>query len=179
MEKLKPHIMGKGAPGCTLVMKIKPGNTRPVVEGLLDLFRDKPHIATEAIENVGTIHYARWVLLENDTKLLYDVVFDGDFDKYWDDFIFYFRKAGLTPVFQYMEGFPEDGMKDMAKFKKFTREHQVDPFMEYGAFSGATRGQLRNGQKAYAALQKVLDNPAAAQALKDPALKPLLDVASA
>jgi hypothetical protein len=177
--KTKPYIMGGGAPGITMIMNIKPGNTEKVRNELLSLFRDKFEVANEAIEGVGTIQYARWLLLDNGTKLSYVVVFDGEFDKYWDDFMVYFKKAGLFPVFALMEGFPEGGMRDMTLFKKFARENNIEPFMEYGAFNGASRVEIRKAIKVQEAFQKVLDNPAAAKALKDPALKPLLDVASA
>ena len=41
-----------------------------------------------------------------------------------------------------------------------------------------TIGQIAKAQRLMKAFQQVLDNPAAAQALEDPALKPLLDEAA-
>ena len=38
--------------------------------------------------NIG-VHDAKYVLLENDTRLLVTISFDNDFDKYFDDAMAY------------------------------------------------------------------------------------------
>ncbi len=160
------------------MVKIPPGNQEKMKENLTALFTVSLDKAQRAIEGVGTIHYARWILFDNGTRLLYTVVFDGDFDKYWADFLPWFTKEKIPPVFTLAEGFPKDALTNVESFKKFFRDHQVDSFAEYGAYDGANRQEIRRSLRVNKAFQQVLDNPAAAKALQDPALKPLLDLAS-
>lgn len=171
----KPKFTDEGAPGCTIVVKLKPNSIPGVHKTMQDFF--KHPLVPVAIEKVGTIQYARWVLVDENT-FLYTVLFDGDFDKYWEDFHPYFVQAGEKPVFMHAIGWPEDAMTNIPAFVKFFRDHQVNSLGEWGAFGGATQREIRKSLAVNKAFQQVLDNPAAAKALKDPALKPLLDLAS-
>jgi hypothetical protein len=42
------------------------------------------------------LHYLRWVLFDNDTRFIYQGIFDTDFDKYTEDAIALFGKAGIN-----------------------------------------------------------------------------------
>ncbi len=57
------------------------------------------------------LHYLRWVLFDNDTRFMYQGIFDTDFDKYTEDAIVLFGKAGVNTVFENLEGFP-DGLEN-------------------------------------------------------------------
>jgi len=172
MAELTPN----NAPGCTIMVNIPPENRQKLRENMAAFFTN-PHLV-EAIEGVGTIHYARWIPFDNGTRFLYTVVFDGDFDKYWADFLPYFVKYKVPPVFTLAEDFPPDALTNVKSFKKFFRGHQVESLGEWGSFEGATMKETRKALRVNKAFQKVLDNPAAQKALQDPALKPLLDLAS-
>jgi hypothetical protein len=173
MATLTPNT----APGATILVKFAPGKG-PAVKANMEALFNHPNVA-DIINGVGTIHYARWVLYDNDTKMLYTPIFDGDFEKYWADFLPYFQKYRVPPVFTLAEGWPADGFTNLESFQKFFRDHQVDSLGEWGSFDGATMQEVRQALRVNKAFQKVLDNPAAQKALQDPALKPLLDEASA
>jgi len=164
------------APGCSIMVKFAPGTAAQVRKNMQGFF-NHPNLA-DVIDGVGTIHYARWILYDNDTKLLYSVVFDGDFDKYWADFLPYFKKYKVPPVFTLAEDWPADGITNLESFQKFFRDHQVDSLGEWTSFGGETMQEMRKALRVNEAFQKVLDNPAALNVLKDPALRPLLDQAS-
>ena len=170
-------ITPNNAPGCTVMVEFAPGMGEKVRANMRAFF-NHPNLI-DVIDGVGTIHYARWILYDNDTKFLYSVIFDGDFDKYWADFLPYFQKYRVPPVFTLAKDWPADAFTNLESFQKFFRDHQVDSLAEYGAFGGATMHEVRKALRVNAAFQKVLDDPAAAAVLQDPALKPLLDEASA
>jgi len=65
------------------------------------------------------LHYLRWVLFDNDTRFMYQGIFDTDFDKYTEDAIALFTQTGINTVFENLEGFPEDWKT------KRTRIHKV------------------------------------------------------
>ena len=54
-----------------------------------------------------TIHYARWILFDNDTRFIYYASFDTDLDKYLDDAARLFAESGIAGFFPDLEGFPE------------------------------------------------------------------------
>ena len=56
------------------------------------------------------LHYLRWVIftIKGDTYLMYQGIFDTDFDKYSEDAVMLFGKTGLTSAFENLEGCPAD-----------------------------------------------------------------------
>lgn len=102
-----------------------------------------------------TLHFARWVLVNNDTQFLYIAIFDTDFEQYTEDAIRIFNQVGMGSLFLNLVGFPEDGMKDPEAFKKFVREHQQPSFLEYSEYEGVTVKEIKRAlqlQKAFAAM---------------------------
>ncbi len=67
------------------------------------------------------LHYLRWLPFDDDTRFMYQGIFDTDFDKYTDDAIELFKKAGVDTVFENLEGFPEDWKTNPDAFMKFVR----------------------------------------------------------
>src|SRR3954447_9037436 len=67
------------AHGFTIIGDIKPGK----VEALRQMAKDRAQAVSpeELYETLKplTLHYARWVLINNDTQLMYQAIFDTDF----------------------------------------------------------------------------------------------------
>ena len=125
---------------------------------------------------IATIHEARFVLFDDDTRLLFATSFDGPWDAYMDDFF----TSGPTlqlfdAIFQHVEGY--DGLPDVEAVKAFVLGAQVTA-AAYARNYGGTVKEIRKAQRVNAAFQQVLDDPAAAAALQQPALQPLLDEAA-
>ena len=78
-------------------------------------------------------HYLRWVIftIKGENYLMYQGIFDTDFDKYTEDAVQLFKATGVDTVFEKLEGFPTDWKTNPA-FIKFVREHQCPSFLEYG-----------------------------------------------
>jgi len=99
------------------------------------------------LARVGTIHFARWVLIDNNRRLLFASNYDGDLDSYMDDFI---NKAGfgLNLVFGNGVGYPRTkfligaGAGDEEDFKFFLRRHQLYTDVWYKAYPGLTTFDL-------------------------------------
>ena len=103
------------------------------------------------------LHYLRWVLFDNDTRFMYQGIFDTDFDKYTEDAVVLFRKAGVDTVFENLEGFPADWKTNTAAFIKFVRDHQCNSFMEYGEYPYASSDEIKKALKVKAALSEMLE----------------------
>jgi hypothetical protein len=76
------------------------------------------------IQQISTIHFARWVIIDNGTRLLFCSNFDGTWEDYIDEFI---EKAsgGLDAIWSSCEGFPAGGSKDVEAFKKYVRDSEI------------------------------------------------------
>ena len=99
------------------------------------------------LARVGTIHFARWVFMDNHRRLLFASNYDGSLDSYMDDFI---NKVayGLNLVFSNGVGWPRTrflllgGAKYEVTFKNYLRRHQVPTQVWYKAYPGLTAADL-------------------------------------
>jgi hypothetical protein len=103
------------------------------------------------------LHYLRWVLFDNDTRFMYQGIFDTDFDKYTEDAIALFGLAGVNTVFENLEGFPMDWKTNPDAFIKFVRDHQCPSFMEYGEYPYVSADEIKKALKVKHALSEMLD----------------------
>jgi hypothetical protein len=107
------------------------------------------HIYTRGqLSRVGTIHFARWVFINNRRRLLFCSNYDGALSTYMDDFI---NKVGwgLNLVFSNGVGYPLsrwlilDGAKREQEFKNFLRRHELPTQVWYKAYPGLTAFDLK------------------------------------
>jgi hypothetical protein len=123
---------------------------------------------------IAVIHEARFVLFDDDTRLLFATSFDGDWDSYMVDFAS--RPLQLfDEIFRHVEGY--DGLPDLAAVKSFIQNAQHRA-TGYARNYGGTVREIRRAERVNAAFQRVLDDPAAEEALQHPALAPLLEEAA-
>jgi hypothetical protein len=107
------------------------------------------HIYTRGhLARVSTVHFARWVLLNQRRRLLFASNYDGSLESYMDDFI---NKVGwgLNLVFSSGIGYPTTnwlvlgGSKDEQKFKYFLRRHELPTDVWYKAYPGLSAFDLK------------------------------------
>jgi hypothetical protein len=113
------------------------------------------------LARVKTIHFARWVFLDNKQRVYFASNYDGNLESYMDDFI---NKVGfgLNLVFSNGIAYPRtnwlifDGAKDEQNFKYVLRRHEGPTEVWYKAYPGLSAMDLtRNAQ-----IREGIENPA-------------------
>ena len=97
------------------------------------------------------------MLFDNDTRFMYQDIFDTDFDKYTEDAVALFRATGIDTVFENREGFPADWKANPGVFIKFVRDHQCPSFLEYGEYPYVSADEIKKALKLKAAFSTMLD----------------------
>ena len=154
----------------TLFFHVRPGHGEALHEALRAL-QDEPGYRPGDYElPIATIHEARFVPFDDDTRLLFATSFDGPWDAYMVDFASKPLKL-FDAIFRHVEGY--EGLPDLEAVKTFIRSAQVSA----GGYSrnyGGTVKEIRKAERVNRAFQQVLDDPDAAEPLQAPALAPLL-----
>ena len=160
----------------SLFFRLKPGAGDAVRSALQDLQETPGYRPGDYNVAIQTIHEARFVLFDDDTRLAFVTSFDGPWEAYMEDFFTSGPTLALfDAIFRHVEGY--DGLPDLAAVRSFVLGAE-EPAAAYARNYGGTVKEIRKAQRLSAAFQQVLDHPQAAEALQHPALQPLLDEAS-
>ncbi len=141
--------------GFTIVAHVKPGRgdaMRAYGVRLAKALEPNPYILAPL-----KLHYLRWVLFDQDTRFMYQGIFDTDFDKYTEDAVVLFRQTGIDTAFENLVGFPQDWKTNTPAFVKFLRDHQCPSFLEYGEYPYFTSDEIKKALKIKAALTEMLE----------------------
>jgi len=134
----------------TAMGSVKPGAFRGVLVVVLVALLDYAarHVYGRGhLTRVQTIHFARWVFLDDRKRLLFASNYDGILESYMDDFI---NKVawGLNLVFSNGVGYPrtnwlvQGGARDSQAFKNYLRRHQLANAVWYKADVGLSAMDL-------------------------------------
>ena len=101
---------------------------------------------------IRTIHFARWVFLDDQQRMVFFSNYDGGVESYMDDFI---NKTGfgLNASFSNGIGYPRtnwllhDGCADERKYKEFLRRHTIPTQVWYKAYPGLTAIDLERNTR--------------------------------
>ena len=175
---MTPEVQGSSRTGIqvgsvsefTLFFRVLPGHGDAIREAIHDLQQTPGYRPGDYDVPIATIHEARFVLFDDDTRLLFATSFDGSWDAYMDDFAMS-PLAGFDAIFRHTEGY--GGLPDLAAIKFFIRGAQVSADGYARNYPGAVK-EIRKAERVNTAFQRVLDDPAAGEALQHPALAPLL-----
>jgi len=128
------------------------------------------HVYTRRyLARVPSIHFARWVYIDDKKRLVFCSNYDGSLESYMDDFI---NKVafGLNVVFSNGIGYPQTnwlfskGAKNEQQFKYYIRRHQLPTEVWYNGHRGLTNFDLfRNSQIRNGIDQQSMTNAEAAQ----------------
>ncbi|MEV0973003.1 hypothetical protein [Microtetraspora glauca] len=141
--------------GFTIIAEVKPGRAEAI--------RGYGYTLAKALEGDPDLlaplklHYLRWVLFDDDTRFMYQGIFDTDFDKYTEDAIMLFGRAGVSTAFENLVGFPEDWRTNPEAFIKFVREHHCPSFIEYGEYPYVTADEIKKALRIKHSLSEMLD----------------------
>jgi hypothetical protein len=114
------------------------------------------------LSGLNTIHFARWVGLDNNKTMFFSSNYDGSLESYMNDFI---DKAawGLNAIFSNGDGFPRTaylfcgGITDEQAYKRFLPTRQVPSRVWYSAYKGLSTKNIANNAEIRAGLFAPLD----------------------
>lgn len=160
----------------TLFFKVKPGQGKQLRQ---DLEKFSAGVKSSDQPFLAGLHDSRLCLFDDDTRLLFATTFDGDINNYIDDAVN--RLMSILHIWmRHLEGYTgtmDTPPTDLNTAKKWFMSHFRKSTV-YTRIYPRPLPEILKGLRVNAAFQKVLDNPAAHKALEDPAMKPLLDLAS-
>jgi hypothetical protein len=174
--KVRPGLSVGPTSEFSLFFRVKAGEGENLRTALRDLQETPGYRPGDYGIAIATIHEARFVLFDDDTRLAFFTSFDGPWDAYMDDFFTSGPTLALfDAVFRHVEGY--EGLPDLAAVRAFVLDAQVTA-AAYARNYGGTVKEIRKALRVNDAFQRVLDDPEAGEALQHPALKPLLDEAA-
>src|ERR1700730_720572 len=149
--KARPGTKTGQANEFTLISKLNPGGAERVRKLLADGFTGERQKNTDRI---ATVHDLRFVIFDNDTRIIFASTFDGDWESYINDF------ATILPdeidlLFHECAGYPgihSPGIKD------WIVSQQVTAVGFYSAYPEASVREVWMALKAKKALDALLDS---------------------
>ena len=111
------------------------------------------------LTRIHTIHFARWVYLDNRTRVFFASNYDGSLESYNEDFI---NKVyiGLNLIFGNGIGYPRTawlilkGAKDEQPFKYYLRRHELPTEVWFNAHAGLTAYDMQRNSVIRLAVEK-------------------------
>ena len=167
-----------------MFLRVKPGHEEAIREAIY-AFCNNPARASlgEKIFAATGIHEMRLVLFDNDTRLAWWTSFDTDWDTYIDDTI---TMVG-TPIYgsilkhtvEAPDGIEKPNIPNASNLIKDTfNSVRITAAGYLVSHADSTIGDETRNRDVRKAFDACLNNPGAAEALKHPALKPLLELAA-
>ena len=125
----------------TLIMKIKSDADYRQLRQILDELNALPldrNPVIRALMKIGTVHFARFTFLENNTKLAVITTYDGDFDAYVNEFV-----NEIGDVFNRMLAHIEDApplpvQQHRTEFLRYVKEHDLPSATFFSAYPRLT-----------------------------------------
>jgi hypothetical protein len=132
-----------------IILPLKPGGGERMRERL----KNSVTAGTQSLDKMGTLHDLRFVLFDNDTRVIFASTYDGGFEQYIKDF------ATLVPdlidkEFQDCEGYP--GVRS-PRIWDYIAQYQNEAIVFYSAYPNVTVRQVWKGQRVLKAFEQLLD----------------------
>jgi hypothetical protein len=139
----------------TVIVNVKPGQAGALRELLNEIGINIKRNKYIRFAEIPTTHFARWVIIDDDTRLLFTSNYDGDLDSYLEALL---EKAcpAMQAIYSKCDGYPTGDLSDAqfnAKFKTYMKANSID----YAAFYMGYRGRTVREVKAYIELRKKLE----------------------
>ena len=149
---VRPGLKAGRSNEFTLIMNLKPGGAERLRKKLASNSKFGNQNQAYA-DRIGTLHDLRFVIFDNDTRLLFATTFDDDWDAYINDF------ATLIPdlidhVFEEVEDYP--GIKS-PDIKDYIAKYQITSTYFYSAYPDASVRDIRKAMKIERGLDVLLD----------------------
>jgi hypothetical protein len=91
------------------------------------------------LDGINTVHFARWVIIDNDQRLLFTSNFDGTLNSYLRDFTNVdYVAAGLNLIWSNCEEYPGADPQHFQRFEAWVRKYSSPTACFYSATPGTT-----------------------------------------
>ena len=121
----------------------------------------------------------RFVMFDNDTRLIMLTTFETDWEPYVDDAVIVIGPEHWRDWQQHCVGFDQyKSEPGLAIMRDALQAAQIRATAYYNILSDYTIPQIKMALRVEQAFQQTLDDPAAVRTLQQPELKPLLDQAA-
>jgi hypothetical protein len=126
----------------TVVTRIKPWRSIPLKLVLCFIHAAAKHMFNQgALASLATIHFARWIIIDDGKHLLFESNYDSTWESYIGDFVDKVSH-GMNAVWRHSVGFPhttgfiltEQGCKNVEAFKHYIRQNQIQAQVFYSAY---------------------------------------------
>jgi hypothetical protein len=136
----------------TLITMVDPQHVRRVgaVMAAIDSFATRLAPPGSLI-GISTIHFVRWLLIDDGRRLVMLSDYDGSWESYIDEFAEMIL-SGLDAIWNTSLGFPPDGARDLPAFKRFLRSQQVAAEIFFSAYPDETVLNIVNDREVAGAL---------------------------
>lgn len=117
------------------------------------------------IGGIATIHFFRWVIIDDGKRLLFTSNYDGSWENYLDEFV---DKTWLAMdlVWGNCVGWPKGGARDIESFKAYVKAHQIDANAFYRAYPNDTVRNINNNIAVRSSIQSLLSQKEVEEFLK-------------
>lgn len=138
----------------TIFFHVKPGHGQQIREIFQQPGYEERRQEVEA--RIGTLRDNRWVLFDDDTRLLFATNFDGDWDTYIEDFA---ADEVIGSMFDTVLQHTDDGWPGIAApdIKDWIVAHQATACSYLNSFADATANDIRKALRVQEAFQRLLD----------------------
>jgi hypothetical protein len=128
----------------TLVTVVRPGEVDRIraVMAAIDALA-KRLAPPGSLIGVSTIHFVKWLVIDDGRRLMMVSDYDGSWESYIDEFAEMIL-SGLDAIWETAYGYPPDGARDVPAFKRFLRNHQVPAEVFFSAYPEETVLNMTN-----------------------------------
>lgn len=124
----------------TAIAPLKPGGAEYLRRIFIQKKDDEKKGLPGPIAVIESIHYARWVILDGGTRLLFTSNYDGNFEDYMTEFAER-DEVPLNAVFSQCEGWP--GARPVGPFIQYVQKHMVPSDYYYSAYPRYTVKEVK------------------------------------
>ena len=154
-----PAPVDRGTQALTAIAPILPGRQEQLRQVLAGIARRIATGEPGPLDDIGTVHFARWVILPDDGDggtLLFTSNYDGSWDTYIEDFATTAAQS-FDAIYSNCEGWPAGGATDIEAFKAYIRKHEVASDVYYRAYPTATVRDVKSALRLKQAWLSLLD----------------------
>lgn len=131
----------------TLLTGVEPGTLRTLGAVMAAIDSVAKRLSPPgSLTGIRTIHFVRWVIVDEGRRLLMVSDYDGTWENYIDEFAEMIL-SGLDAIWGGATAAPPDGARDLPAFKGFLRAHQVPARIFYSAYPGTTTQNILSNRE--------------------------------